>query len=172
MREEQLSSPVDHEHQFPVNYAYDYLNGGIAYLRLPVLRLNDYLFSGQFLRMGRDRSDNPEKQFTERGTNAIDILPNKAGLPWATGILSCRQNKYWQLTLDTTRVFLALFAADESAQRIVKSGHSIAEISRKELCSNMEEGWAKFPSYLFTESDIQRTRLLAIVNVFIFVFDG
>jgi hypothetical protein len=69
-------------------------------------------------------------------------------------------------------VFLALFAADESAQRMVKSGHSIAEISRKELRSNMEEGWVKFPTYLFTEADQKRTRLLAIVNVFIFVFDG
>lgn len=122
--------------------------------------------------MGTDRSGGPEIQLVDRGTNAINISPTKAGLPWATGILSCRQNKYWQLTIDTTRVFLALFAADESAQRMVKSGHSIAEISREELRSNMEEGWAKFPTYLFTEADPQRTRLLAIVNVFIFVFDG
>ncbi|KAJ6050227.1 hypothetical protein N7444_006943 [Penicillium canescens] len=168
---EGLSSPIDHDHQFPVYYAYDYLNGGVAYLRLPVLRLNDYLLSGQLLRMGRDLSDDVESQPTERSSNAIDISPSKAGLPWATGILSCRQNKYWQLTLDTTRVFLALFAADETAQKLFKSGHSIAEISRQELRSNMEEGWVKFPTYLFTEGDPQRTRLLAIVNVFIFVFD-
>ncbi|KAJ6050909.1 hypothetical protein N7460_001443 [Penicillium canescens] len=121
--------------------------------------------------MGRDLSDDVESQPTERSSNAIDISPSKAGLPWATGILSCRQNKYWQLTLDTTRVFLALFAADETAQKLFKSGHSIAEISRQELRSNMEEGWVKFPTYLFTEGDPQRTRLLAIVNVFIFVFD-
>jgi hypothetical protein len=30
----------------------------------------------------------------------------------------------------------------------------------------------KFPVYLFAEADSQRARLLAIVNVFIFVFDG
>ncbi|KAJ5172263.1 hypothetical protein N7492_004856 [Penicillium capsulatum] len=168
---EELSLPIDHEHQFPIHYAYDYLNGGMAYLKLPVLRLNDYLSSTQFLRIGCNISSGPETQLPERGPNAIDISPSKAGLPWATGILFCRQNKYWQLTLDTTRLFLALFAADESAQKMVKSDHSVAEISRKELRYNMEEGWVKFPTYLYTEGDPQRTRLLAIMNVFVFVFD-
>lgn len=122
--------------------------------------------------MGHDLPGGPEIETTERGQHAIDISPMKAGIPWATAILPCRQNKYWQLTLDTTRVFLALFAADESAQKIFHGGHSVAEISRRELRSNVEEGWAKFPSYMFTEADPQRTRLLAIVNVFLFVFDG
>ncbi|KAJ5216389.1 uncharacterized protein N7498_002796 [Penicillium cinerascens] len=106
-----------------------------------------------------------------RSEHAINIFPPQAGLPWATGILSCRQNKYWQLTLDTTRVFLAHFAADEATPQISKSGKSISQISREELGPRMEEGWAKFPCYMFSEGDRQRTRLLAAVNVFIFVFD-
>ena len=122
--------------------------------------------------MGHDLPGGPEIETAERSEHAIDISPTKAGIPWATAILPCRQNKYWQLTLDTTRVFLALFAADESAQKIFNGGHSAAEIPRKELRSNVDEGWAKFPSYMFPESDSQRTRLLAIVNVFLFVFDG
>lgn len=83
------------------------------------------------------------------------------GLPWATGILSCRQNKHWKSIIDTTRVFLQHFAADESAQELFKSGQSLAEISRKELASKLEDGWVKFPSYLFSESDEQRMGLLA-----------
>lgn len=167
-QKEGLSLPEDQEDQFPVNYAYDYLNGGIGYLLLPTLKLNDHLQSKRFLRMGQQGN----LEDVHRSEHAIDIFPLQAGLPWATGILSCRQNKYWQLTLDTTRVFLALFAADEAAPRIFKSGKSISQISRKELGTRMEEGWVKFPSYLFSEGDRQRTRLLAVVNVFIFVFDG
>ncbi|PLB41613.1 terpene synthase family protein [Aspergillus candidus] len=106
-----------------------------------------------------------------RSEHAIDIFPSQAGLPWATAISSCRQSKYWQVTVDTARVFLSLFAADESSQQIFKSRHSIAEIARAELANNMEEGWVKFPVYLFSEGDKQRTRLLAVVNVFIFIFD-
>ncbi|KAJ5986379.1 hypothetical protein N7451_010744 [Penicillium sp. IBT 35674x] len=164
---EGLSLPADLTDQFPVNYAYDYLKGGIKYLSLPDLKLNVNLQSKQFLRMGTQEND----EAFSRSEHAIDIFPIQAGLPWATGILSCRQNRYWQLTLDTTRVFLAHFAADDAAPRFFKSGKSISEISREELGTRMEEGWVKFPSYLFSEGDRQRTRLLAVVNVFIFVFD-
>lgn len=164
---EGLSSPTNREYQFPVNYSYDYLNGGIKYLRLPVLLLNDQLQNHEFFGM-----DGQECGENGRSEHAIDIFPSQAGLPWATAISSCRQSKYWQVTVDTARVFLSLFAADESSQQIFKSRHSIAEIARAELANNMEEGWVKFPVYLFSEGDKQRTRLLAVVNVFIFIFDG
>ena len=55
---------------------------------------------------------------------------------------------------------------------ISKFGSSIAEISQKELVSNFEEGWAKFPIYLYSEGDEQRTKLIAAVNAFVFLFDG
>lgn len=153
-----------------MNYAYDYLNGGIGYLSLPFLSLNQRLQTKEFLkRIGQH--DRKEKR-TERSDNAIDLFPLAAGLPWASGILSCRQNKHWKISIETTRLFLQYFAADKSTKNLYKSGHSIAEISQKELNSKLEEGWAKFPSYLFTEGDEQRTKLLAAVNVFIFVFDG
>lgn len=145
MWEEQLSSPADYDHQFPVHYAYDYLDGGVADLKLPFLRLNDYISSRQFLRMGKDLPNYSKSR--ERGYHAIDISPSKAGISWASGILFCRQNKHWQLTLDTTRMFLALFAVDDSTPRMIKSGYSIAEIPCRELSSNMEEGWVKFPVY-------------------------
>lgn len=76
------------------------------------------------------------------------------------------------MSLDTTREFLKQFAASDSEGVISKSGNSISELSRKELALNVEEGWAKFPIYLFSEGDEQRTKLLAAVNVFIFLFDG
>ncbi|XP_044717143.1 putative Aristolochene synthase [Hirsutella rhossiliensis] len=46
-----------------------------------------------------------------------------------------------------------------------------SHVAKKELDLNVEEGWAKFPIYLFPEGDEQRTKLLAAVNVFIFIFD-
>ncbi|PYI04101.1 hypothetical protein BO78DRAFT_321184 [Aspergillus sclerotiicarbonarius CBS 121057] len=103
--------------------------------------------------------------------HAIDISPIRAGLPWASGILSCRQNNYWQLTIEATREFLALFAADEASQEIFHSGYSIAEMARKELSTSVEENWAKIPVYLHPEGERQRTRLLAIANVLIFLLD-
>lgn len=153
-----------------MNYAYDYLKGGIGYLSLPFLRLNQRLQTKEFLKIIGQHDHN--EKCTQRSDNAIDIFPLAAGLPWATGILSCRQNKHWEISIETTRIFLQYFSADKSSQNLYKSGHSIAEISQKELNSKLEEGWAKFPSYLFTEGDEQRTKLLAAVNVFIFVFDG
>ena len=126
----------------------------------------------RFFKLGLPDEKGQDEQQIQRSDNAIDLFPLAAELPWATGILSCRQNKYWSLTLETTRVFLQHFVADELTQGVFKSGQSVAEISRKELASEMEEGWVKFPIYLFPEGDEQRTRLLAAVNVFIFVFDG
>ncbi|KFY93583.1 hypothetical protein V500_03648 [Pseudogymnoascus sp. VKM F-4518 (FW-2643)] len=106
-----------------------------------------------------------------RGDHGISLSPLKAGLPWASGILSCRQSKPWRLSLETTRAWLKEFATEDSMGVISKSGNSIAEISQKELASNFEEGWAKFPIYFFPEGDEQRTKLLAATNVFIFLFD-
>ncbi|KAJ6009039.1 hypothetical protein N7522_004055 [Penicillium canescens] len=166
---ENLTSQENQEHQFPVNYAYDYLNGGIGYLSLPPLTLNKLLQTKAFLQMADQRDHS--RRCTQRSDNAIDLSPLTAGLPWATGILSCRQNKHWNISIETTRIFLQHLAADKSTQDLYKSGHSVAEISQKELDSTLEEGWVKFPTYLFPEGDKQRTKLLAAINVFIFVFD-
>ncbi|KAF3396683.1 hypothetical protein DPV78_008181 [Talaromyces pinophilus] len=167
--QENLTSLDNRKYQFPVHYAYDYLSGTPKYLSRPQLKVNDYLQSLRLLRLALPPSQ--EGQNVQRSIHAIDLFPLKAGLPWASGILSCRQNKYWQLTLDTTKKFLEHVAADESAQMLFKPGKSISKIARNELDSNVQESWSKFPTYLFPEGDEQRTRLLAAVNVFVFVFD-
>ncbi|KAK2594899.1 hypothetical protein QQS21_007398 [Conoideocrella luteorostrata] len=165
-----LTSSSDQKFQFPIHYAFDYLHGGSKYLHLPYLKLNDYVQSQVFLSPSLTKtSDN--KQAIQRGDNAISLNPLNAKLPWPSGVLTCRQSKHWQLTLDVTRQFLKAFAEYNSTQTLSTSGRSIAEIAVKELESKIEEGWAKFPVYLFSEADEQRTKLLAAVNVFIFVFD-
>lgn len=63
---EGLSPPTDHDHQFPVHYAHDYLRGGIPYLKLPALRLNDYMSSGKLLHMGHDLPCGPETETAGR----------------------------------------------------------------------------------------------------------
>ncbi|KFZ14995.1 hypothetical protein V502_05825 [Pseudogymnoascus sp. VKM F-4520 (FW-2644)] len=95
-----------------------------------------------------------------RGDHGIDLSPVRAGLPWASGILSCRQSKHWKLSLDTTRALLKEFATEDSMAVISKCGNSIAEISQKELASNLEDGWAKFPIYCYPEGDEQHTKLI------------
>ncbi|KAK6810861.1 hypothetical protein RU639_013599 [Aspergillus parasiticus] len=167
MIKEGLSAPEDQEYQYPVNYAYNYLQGRVEYLVNPKLKLNDSLGPETLLHVGQAREVNDN--YSDK--HSIDLFPIRAGLPWPSGILICRQNKYWQLTIDTTRSFLFLLAKDEVCQEIFKSGHSVAEIARKELRAQVEEGWAKFPAYLFPDGDRQRTRLLAIVTAFIIVFD-
>lgn len=107
-----------------------------------------------------------------RGDHGIDLSPVRAGLPWASGILSCRQSKHWKLSLDTTRALLKEFATEVSMGVISKCGNSIAKISQKELASNLEDGWAKFPIYCYPEGDEQRTKLITAVNAFVFLFDG
>ncbi|KAJ5963519.1 uncharacterized protein N7479_003395 [Penicillium vulpinum] len=107
----------------------------------------------------------------ERSDHGIDLLPLAAQLPWATGIRSCRQSKYWELCLDTTRTLLEHFAADPSAAKVFRSGVSLAEMSRQELGKKMEDGWVKFAPYFFSDSDPKRMRILAVLMVFIFIFD-
>lgn len=165
---EGLSSPRDQEYQFPVNYAYDYLNGGAAYLTLPPLNLNRHLQSKRFLGLDKLNIQNE----SNRSSHAIDIFPIQAGLPWATGILQCRQNKYWQLAIDTARTFLQQCAADELCQTMFKSTKSISEIARRELSAGIEEGWIKFPVYLHSAADRPRAKLLALAHALIFVLDG
>ncbi|KAE8153365.1 isoprenoid synthase domain-containing protein [Aspergillus avenaceus] len=165
------SVDVASDHEYAVRYVNDYLNGGIAYLKAPSLQLNRYLQSMAFLRMATGQSEETDEQPVSRGPHAINVSPAEAGLPWATGIVSCRQNKHWQIMIDTTYVFLAYFAADSSAHQIYKTGLSLADIARNQLRSNVDDGFARYPTYLTPEGDPQRVRLLAIVNVLVFLFD-
>lgn len=109
---------------------------------------------------------------TGHGTHGIDICPAAAGLPWATGLQACRQSKHWQLSVDVTKQFLDHFASDDFGATLSKSGKSLPEIARKELSINVADSWVRFPVYLFPDANEQRTKLLAAVNVFIFLFDG
>jgi hypothetical protein len=127
------------------------------------------LRSKKFLQIGSHEED--QKKCFQRSDNAIDLSPIAASLPWASGIRSVRQNKYWQLALDTAADVLQHFAKDEAAKSLFTSGSSIADISEKELV-DIEEKWMRFPSYFFPEANEERAKLLAASNVFIFVFDG
>lgn len=152
-------------------YAYDHLRNHMSFLRRPALQLNSYLEAQTFLRMARQKDTAAESRLG-RSEHAIDLYPLGAGLPWASGILHCRQNKHWQLSLDTAEAYLKEFASDGDAEASEGTGKSMAEIAQKELASNFHQGWARFPIYASPDGDEQRTRLIAAMNVFIFLFDG
>lgn len=137
----------------------------------PWLQLNEQ-FQNEFFLIQAARTENQGSEIAKRSDNAIDLYPLASGLPWACGILTCRQSRHWKLSLDTASSWVKDFATANDDQIPSRSGCSIASIAQKEVSLQFEEGWAKFPVYLFSEGDEQRTRLLAIVNVFIFLFDG
>ncbi|RDA92444.1 hypothetical protein CP533_6459 [Ophiocordyceps camponoti-saundersi (nom. inval.)] len=167
---DKITSPHDREYQFPVRYAFDYLHGGIKYLQRPQLELNNHVRSRTFLKLPEAGQDERQKT-AYRSDHAIDLFPLAAGLPWPCGILTCRQSKHWKLSLEAMDTLLKEFAASDGQGVVSKSGKSIPELAQKELASNSKEGWAKFPAYLFSEADEERTKLLGAVNVFIFLFD-
>ncbi|RDA87821.1 hypothetical protein CP532_2963 [Ophiocordyceps camponoti-leonardi (nom. inval.)] len=158
---DKITSPRDRDHQFPIRYAFDYLHGGIKYLQRPHLALNNHIRSRTFLKQPKAEEGNgTEKVLANRGEHAIDLFPLTAGLPWQSGILTCRQSKHWRLSLEAMDVLLREFAASDTKGVVSKSGKSIPELAQKELASDFKEGWAKFPTYLFSEADEERTRLL------------
>ncbi|RCI10046.1 hypothetical protein L249_8506 [Ophiocordyceps polyrhachis-furcata BCC 54312] len=167
---DKITSPHDRQHQFPIRYAFDYLHGGIKYLQRPQLGLNSHVRSGTYLTL--PKAEAATDKAANRGEHAIDLFPLAAGLPWPSGILTCRQSKHWRLSLEAMDVLLKEFAASDTRGVVSKSGKSIPELAQKELASDFKEGWAKFPAYLFSEADEERTKLLGTVNVFIFLFDG
>jgi hypothetical protein len=166
-----LTTPENAGYQFPIHYAYDYLRGSPRYLQRPQLHLNDHLNSAKVLSAPVTEARQGSAT-TKRSENAIDIFPLRAKLPWHSGIISCRQSKHWQPILDTTRQMLEEIAASDSDNIISKSGQSLADIAQEELTSRFEEGWVKFTAYVCPEANEQRSKILAAIMVFIFVFDG
>lgn len=171
MCQEHLSSESEQVHQFPIHYAYDYRTKRSSHLQPPLLRLNAQLQEGGFF-ANSSHNGTSTNMNTGHSAHSIGIFPAAAGLPWATGIQACRQNRYWQLSVDVTKHFLNHFAADSFGATISKSGRSLPNIARKELSSNVADSCVRFPVYLFPDANEQRTKLLAAVNVFIFLFDG
>ncbi|KAK5995386.1 Terpene cyclase 6-like protein [Cladobotryum mycophilum] len=165
---EGLTSVMNRKYQMPINYVYDYLYGRSQYLVRPQLKFNDYLQSKKWLQMGTSLGKEAE---TTGGDHAIDLDPVSAQIPWATGIVSCRQTKHWQSCIDAAKTLLERFATDETSQLIRKSGMSIAEIARHELDYYAEDGWMRFVIYMFPGGDEQRVKLIAYLMVIIFIFD-
>ncbi|XWW97527.1 hypothetical protein V2A60_005511 [Cordyceps javanica] len=134
------------------------------------LKLNQYIDSN-VVSTSTDATETYIRTEDQDKDDAIPIHPPSLGLPWATGILHCRQSKLWKLSVDVAREALEEFATSKEADLLSKTGVSLADIAKQELQSNVEDGWAKFPIYLFSEGDEERTRLLSLINVFIFIFD-
>jgi hypothetical protein len=168
---EQKMPQSDERCRFPIRYSYDYLQGVLPFIHRPELSLNHHLTSDHLLHLAA-LSDGYHAPSQFRSNDAIDIRPVDLGLPWASGIQSCRQSKLWELSVDTARTALEKFSVSTEANLRSKTGNTIADISRKELQTGVEDGWAKFPVYMFSEGDEETTRLLSLTNVFIFVFDG
>lgn len=166
-----FTDPENKKYQFPIHYAYNYLHSSPQYLQRPQLQLNKHLNSLRLLSKAKEEVNNTHKP-TTRSHHAIDVFPLEAKLPWHSGIITCRQSKHWQLMLDTTRNMLERIAASNSERIASDSGKLLADIAREELASNIQEGWAKFTAYVCPEADEQRSKLLAAMMVFIFVFDG
>ncbi|KAF3020906.1 hypothetical protein E8E14_000457 [Neopestalotiopsis sp. 37M] len=167
---EQKMPQSDERCRFPIRYSYDYLQGVLPFIHRPELSLNHHLISDHLLHLAA-LSDGYHAPSQFRSNDAIDIRPVDLGLPWASGIQSCRQSKLWELSVDTARTALEKFSVSTEANLRSKTGDTIADISRKELQTGVEDGWAKFPVYMFSEGDEETTRLLSLTNVFIFVFD-
>ncbi|PYH96539.1 hypothetical protein BO71DRAFT_174421 [Aspergillus ellipticus CBS 707.79] len=149
----------------PVHFMYDYLNGGVKYLSPPVLNLNSYM---KFKCYYTDFSDEGQ---VRRSDNAIELSPLKAGFPWPSGILSCRQTKHHDIVMKTTRMLLKEYVNDKTAQEICRAERSIADIARGELATDLEHSWVRFVIHGFSEGDRQRTKLLANINVHTIVLD-
>ncbi|OJD30038.1 sesquiterpene cyclase protein [Diplodia corticola] len=163
-----LASTEDHAHLFSVNYSYDYLRDvSLDFLQLPSLKLNNLVASGALL----DRAGVPATASSNsKAANWIDIFPADAGIASRTALRVFRQSKYWRTVLSAGSDALQHFLQDDSFKQAVRSGKTFSKISAK-LLQNIEDGFLRFAVYLFPEADEQQVKLLAIVMVYIFVFD-
>ncbi|KAL1639129.1 hypothetical protein SLS58_008216 [Diplodia intermedia] len=163
-----LASAEDHAHLFSVNYSYDYLRDvSLDYLQLPSLQLNEHLTSGTLLaRAGVASSSRSDGA----GAHWIPIFPASAGIASRTALRVFRQSKHWRTVLAAGADALQHFLRDDSFQQAVRSGKTFSKISAK-LLHNVEDGFLRFAVYLFPDADEEQVRLLAIVMVYIFVFD-
>ncbi|KAL1626714.1 hypothetical protein SLS54_002877 [Diplodia seriata] len=162
-----LASAEDHAHLFSVNYSYDYLRDvSLDYLQLPSLQLNEHLASGALLA----RAGVPSGSSAAGAANWIPIFPASAGIASRTALRVFRQSKHWRTVLSAGAEALRHFLADDSFQQAVRSGKTFSKISAK-LLHNVEDGFLRFAVYLFPDADEEQVRLLAIVMVYIFVFD-
>ncbi|ENI04326.1 hypothetical protein COCC4DRAFT_140244 [Bipolaris maydis ATCC 48331] len=156
---ESLASPADKRHLFPVQYSYNYLDSLPEFFRLPNLKLNDAF---------HEQAACSAPPFLS--TNAITISPEAAGLPRWTALNCFRQSKHWNAALAAGIEQLKLFAADDFYGERTRKGQSFRQVSSK-LLQNAENGFLRFTLYMFPECNEHKAKLMAIVMVYVFVFD-
>ncbi|EKG15849.1 Terpenoid synthase [Macrophomina phaseolina MS6] len=110
---------------------------------------------------------------SEDDTNAFDVFPTAAGLPWHTGFLGARQNRHWKAGLKSSTAALEAFARSADMSQLVRAadGKSLADVAARHLRVAEEDRFTKFPTYLWPEADEERTKLLAVAMVLAVVFD-
>lgn len=107
-------------------------------------------------------------------TNAFDVFPAAAGLPWPTGFPRARQNRHWRVGLKASTAALEAFVNSTDMSRLVRAadGRSLADVAARHLRVAEEDRFTKFPTYLWPEADEERIKLLAMSMVLAVVFDG
>ena len=153
-----LAAPKDRSLLPPVRYAYDPIAECPSYLHAPA--------HGFPINTTRNN-----KRVT--CLNSIQIDPLAAGLPFRSSLNYVRASRYWKANVEETIRILELLAADHSASDVeVDHGLTLAKIARKELQSDIENRIVLATTYMFSGADESRTRLIAVLMVLYFVFDG
>ena len=134
--------------------------------------MNDHMKSLKFLQTDYKEAQDQSPNANLLNANAIEIHPLAAGLPLSTGLQFFWQTKHWKAALKMTTELLEEFAKDKSAGETFKpNGLTFASTAKTEI-PTVEDGFAKFPLYMYPHADEQRLKLLAAVNVYVFVLDG
>ena len=153
-----LAASKDRPFLPPVQYAYD-----------PIIECPSYLQATAYgFPIDITRND-------KRPTclHSIRIDPLAAGLPYRSSLNYVRASRFWKANIEETIRILELLATDQSADDVeVDHGLTLAKIASKELHSDIENRIVLATTYMFSGADESRTRLIAVLMVLYFVFDG
>ena len=106
-------------------------------------------------------------------SNTIRLKPHVAGLPYRSSFDYVRATKHWRANLDETIKVLKPIAADTSTVDVeVGMGITLAKLAQMELRPGLENRMVIATSHMFPSGDERRIRIIAVLMIMYFVFDG
>jgi hypothetical protein len=152
-----LVAPEDVPYISPIGYAYD---------PVPEAPYNIDVVPLSFPRLA-------SKDCEHISQNTVRLYPREAGLPYRSRFDLVRGNKFWKANLDETRTVLRMIAEHNSTTEVeLGNGLTLAQIAKKQLGPGLEHRMVIATSYMFPGANERRVRIIAVLMIMYFVFDG
>ncbi|KID81896.1 BcSTC4, sesquiterpene cyclase [Metarhizium guizhouense ARSEF 977] len=153
-----VDNPEDLKYLSPIRYAYDPVSVEISYLEHALLRL-------------QSRASQPCPYLHQ---NSVRLHPARAGLPYRSSLDCVRGCKHFAVAIDESKDLLKKIMMENSAADIPVGDAKVTltKLAEHELRPGLEDRMMLATSYMFPAANERRLRIIAVLMIMYFIFDG